>query len=255
MPKVVSYNVNGIRAALKKGFAEWLNISDYDIVCVQESKAHLEQIDTALFEHLGYKSFWHSANKKGYSGVGVITKQTPDHIEYGMGDEKYDFEGRVIRVDYGDVSILNIYFPSGSSGDERQAFKMDFLDAIYDYIEKLRATRSRLIVCGDYNICHTEIDIHNPKQNKDTSGFKPEERAWLTKFVDAGFIDSFRLFVTDPHHYSWWSYRANARNNNKGWRIDYLMATDNLKASMNDAKILSDVKHSDHCPVFLDINF
>ena len=255
MPKIVSYNVNGIRAALKKGFAEWLQASDYDIVCVQESKAQLEQIDTALFEHIGYKSFWHSANKKGYSGVGVITKQTPDHIEYGMGDEKYDFEGRVIRVDYGDVSILNIYFPSGSSGDERQAFKMDFLDAIYDYIEKLRATRSRLIVCGDYNICHTEIDIHNPKQNKDTSGFKPEERAWLTKFVDAGFIDSFRHFVTDPHHYSWWSYRANARNNNKGWRIDYLMATDNLKPSMNDAKILSDVKHSDHCPVFLDINF
>ena len=255
MPKVVSYNVNGIRAALKKGFAEWLQSSDYDIVCVQESKAQPEQIDTALFEHIGYKSYWYSAEKKGYSGVGVITKQTPDHIEYGMGDEKYDFEGRVIRVDYGDVSILNIYFPSGGSGDERQAFKMEFLDAIYDYIETLRATRPKLIVCGDYNICHTEIDIHNPKQNKDTSGFKPEERAWLTKFVDAGFIDSFRHFFTDAHHYSWWSYRANARNNNKGWRIDYLMVTDNLRSSMNDAKILPDVKHSDHCPVFLDINF
>jgi exodeoxyribonuclease-3 len=254
MAKLISYNVNGIRAALKKGFGEWLQGSDYDIVCIQESKAQEAQIDKALLEHLGYESYWVSAEKKGYSGVGVITRIKPDHVEYGMGNDKYDSEGRVIRADFGDTSILNIYYPSGSSGDDRQAFKMEFLDDIYDYIQELKKKIPNLIVCGDYNICHTEIDIHNPKQNKDTSGFKPEEREWVSKFIDSGFIDSFRTFQPEPHHYSWWSYRANARNNNKGWRIDYFMVAEPLKDQMNGAKILPDVKHSDHCPIYLDIN-
>lgn len=254
MPKVISYNVNGIRAALKKGFADWLKTSDYDIVCVQESKAQMGQIDTALFQYLGYHSHWVCAQKKGYSGVGILSKRKPDHVEYGMGNPKYDNEGRIIRADFGALSILNIYFPSGSSGPERQAYKMEFLDDIYDYIQTLLKTRPNLIVCGDYNICHTEIDIHNPNQNKDTSGFKPEERAWISKFLEAGFIDSFRHFEPEPHHYSWWSYRANARTNNKGWRIDYHMVSQNLSENLREAKILPEVKHSDHCPVFLDIN-
>ncbi|NPA44336.1 MAG: exodeoxyribonuclease III [Chlorobi bacterium] len=255
MKKIISYNVNGIRAALKKGFAEWLKEENPDIVCIQETKAQPEQIDSELFEKLGYKSYWFSAQKKGYSGVGILSKIKPDHVEYGMGIEKYDNEGRFIRADFGDVSVISVYHPSGSSGDLRQAFKMQWLIDFQEYVNELKKTRKKLIISGDYNICRLWIDIHNPTKQQKTSGFLPEERDWFQSFVDDGFIDSFRKFNQEPHNYSWWSYRANARNNNKGWRIDYHMISEDLNDSIKDASILPDVKHSDHCPVVVIADF
>ena len=255
MKKIISYNVNGIREALKKGFAEWLQDENPDIVCIQETKAQPEQIDSTLFEELGYKSYWFSAQKKGYSGVGIMSKTEPDHVEYGMGIEKYDNEGRFIRADFGDVSIISVYHPSGSSGDLRQAFKMQWLTDFQEYIKELKKTRKKIIISGDYNICRLWIDIHNPQKQQKTSGFLPEERDWFQSFVDDGFIDSFRKFNDAEHQYSWWSYRANARNNNKGWRIDYHMVSEEFNENIKDASILPDVKHSDHCPVVVIADF
>ncbi len=251
--EIISYNVNGIRAALRKGFAEWLKEASPDVICLQETKARPEQVPTEVLEHLGYHHNWVSAEKKGYSGVATFSKLKPSNVVAGCGIEKIDFEGRVIRTDFDDLTIINTYFPSGSSGDIRQAFKMEFLADYYNWIADLRKEVKNLIVVGDYNICHTEIDIHNPKQNANTSGFLPEEREWMTKYFDSGMIDTFRHFQPNPHHYSWWSYRANARNNNKGWRIDYIAASESLKERLADAKILPDVKHSDHCPIYLKL--
>ena len=255
MKKIISYNVNGIRAAVKKGFLEWLKEVDADIICIQESKAQLEQIPVLEFEVLGYKNYWFSAKKKGYSGVGILTKQEPDKIIYGMDIQKYDDEGRFLRVDIGDVSIASIYHPSGSSGDERQAFKMQWLDDFHKYINELKKTNPKLILCGDYNICHKPIDIHDPVRNAKSSGFLPEEREWIGKFIDSGFIDSFRFFNEEAHQYSWWSYRANARANNKGWRIDYNMVSENMKDNLKNALILPEAYHSDHCPIVVEIDF
>lgn len=253
MAVIVTYNVNGIRAAMTKGFMEWLKETDPDVVCLQEVKAEKEQIDPALFEQAGYKYYWHSAKKKGYSGVAILTKREPDHVQIGCGIEKYDDEGRVIRADYGDVSVMSVYMPSGSSGDERQAFKMEWLKDFQQYIDDLKKHRPNLVICGDYNICHKEIDIHNPKSNANTSGFLPEEREWLEGFVQSGFVDSFRHFNPDPHHYTWWSFRANARAKNLGWRIDYGMVTDPLKDRLKRAAILPQARHSDHCPMLLEL--
>ncbi|MEM7161760.1 MAG: exodeoxyribonuclease III [Bacteroidota bacterium] len=252
--KIISYNVNGIRAALKKDWANWLKSTKADIVCIQETKAMKEQVEFDEVLSLGYKDYWFSAEKKGYSGVLILSKQEPDNVEIGINIEKYDREGRVIRTDYGDLSIMNVYMPSGSSGDERQAFKMEWLDDFYEYIASLRDSRKKLIISGDYNICHKAIDIHNPVSNKNSSGFLPEERAWMDKFTESGFIDSFRHFNQDPHNYSWWSYRAGARKKNLGWRIDYIMATQNLKSQLKRSGILSQAIHSDHCPIFLEIS-
>jgi exodeoxyribonuclease-3 len=253
--KIFSYNVNGIRAALKKGLSDWMQQVDPDILCIQETKAQPEQIDTAEFEAMGYNCYWYSAQKKGYSGVGILSKEKPDHVEYGMGIEKYDNEGRFLRADFGDVSVISVYHPSGSSGDERQAFKIQWLSDFQDYIKKLEKTRNKLIIAGDYNICRLWIDIHNPEKQQKTSGFLPEEREWFQGFVDAGFIDSFRQFNEDPHNYSWWSYRAGARARNKGWRIDYHMVTENLKDKLVAAAIHPEAMQSDHCPVRVDIDF
>ncbi|MCL4161088.1 UNVERIFIED_CONTAM: hypothetical protein GTU68_044740 [Idotea baltica] len=251
--KIISYNVNGIRAALKKDFIKWLEDENPDVLCLQELKALPEQIDPAVFEELGYKLYWEPAQKKGYSGVAIFTKQTPLHVERGCGNELYDFEGRVIRADYENFSVMSVYMPSGTSGDIRQEFKYDWLDFFYDYVHQLRKTHPNLIISGDYNIAHEAIDIHNPVSNKKSSGFLPEERAWLTKYIDSGFIDTFRHFNPDPHHYSWWSYRANSRANNKGWRIDYHMATSPMAPRLVSARILPEAVHSDHCPILLEI--
>jgi len=251
--KIVSYNVNGIRAALKKGFAEWLEAGDFDVVCVQETKAHPEQVDTTVFDELGYHHNWVSAQKKGYSGVVIFSKKKPDNIVEGCGVEEFDCEGRVIRADFGDLTVVNIYFPSGTTGGVRQEMKYRFLDHIYEWVEALRRERPKLIILGDYNIAHTEMDIHNPKSNKKSSGFLPEEREWMTKWFANGFADSFRQLNPEQVQYSWWSYRANARNNNKGWRIDYISVTENLKAQLTHAQQLTEVKHSDHCPVLLEL--
>ncbi|MEL6638229.1 MAG: exodeoxyribonuclease III [Bacteroidota bacterium] len=251
--QIVSYNVNGIRAALKKGFDEWLAAHRYDIVCLQETKAHREQVDVESIEKLGYHHHWFSAEKKGYSSVATFSLREPDQVVKGCGIEKYDREGRILRSDFGDWSVLNCYFPSGTSGEERQNFKYDFLDDFYTWIEALKRERPQLIIVGDYNIAHTEIDIHNPKSNKNTSGFLPKERAWMTKWLESGFTDAFRHANADLVEYSWWSYRAGARAKNKGWRIDYQSVSDNLKEQIVAARQLTDVVHSDHCPVWMEI--
>ena len=253
MPTILTYNINGIRAALKKDLNGWLAVTDADIVCLQEIKAKPEQFDQQVFNKIGYKCYINSAEKPGYSGVAILSKTPPKHIEYGCGIEKIDFEGRVIRADYDNLSVMSVYFPSGSSGDLRQAFKMEFLDQFSSYINTLKKTIPNLIISGDYNICHTSIDIHNPTRNKNTSGFLPEEREWISKFIDSGFIDSFRHLNKEPHHYSWWSYRANARAKNLGWRIDYNMISTPLLPTLKRSQILPVARHSDHCPVLVQL--
>ncbi len=255
MLKIISYNLNGIRAAMTKGLAEWIKADNADIYCFQETKAQPDQIPQADFEALGYHSYWFSAVKKGYSGVGILSKIKPDHVEYGMGIQKYDDEGRVIRADFGDTSVISVYHPSGSSGEERQAFKMIWLEDFLQYIENLKKTRAKLIISGDYNICHTAIDIHDPVRNATSSGFLPEEREWVSKFLAHNHIDTYRYLNPDARkEYTWWSFRSGARGKNLGWRIDYHMVTENLKPRLKSAGILMDVVHSDHCPLYVTLD-
>jgi exodeoxyribonuclease-3 len=252
--RIISYNVNGIRAAMKKGLVEWLETDPADVICFQEVKAHRENIDFKAFEDLGFHDYWFPAEKKGYSGVAIFSKQKADQVMLGSNMPQSDAEGRVIGIDLGDVTIINAYFPSGTSGDERQQYKYQWLDEFQQYLNELRTQRPNLILCGDYNIAHREIDIHDPKGNKKSSGFLPEERAWMDQFLATGFVDTFRHFHQDPHHYSWWSQRfPSVRLQNKGWRIDYISVTSPLLDRLESALILPDVKHSDHCPVFLSI--
>ena len=255
MKSILSYNVNGIRSAVGKGLIGFLSEIDPDIICFQETKAQSGQMHEAEFMQLGYHINAFSAVKKGYSGVAIFSKQKPDHVEYGMGIDKYDTEGRVIRADFGDFSVISAYFPSGTMGDVRQAFKMEFLFDFQNYLTELRKTRNKLIISGDYNICRLWIDIHNPEKQQGTSGFLPEEREWFANFVADGYLDSFRAINQEKHQYSWWSYRAGARQNNKGWRIDYHMLTNNLSDKILDAKIMQEVIHSDHCPVWVNLDF
>ncbi|MFA7116302.1 MAG: exodeoxyribonuclease III [Bacteroidales bacterium] len=249
--KIISYNVNGIRAAIKKDFIGWMQKTQPDVLCLQETKLQENQYPFELFEEIGYKSYLFCAEKKGYSGVAIITKLEPDHIEKGIGIEKYDKEGRFIRADFGDVSVASIYHPAGVSGEERQAFKMQWLDDYLNYVQKLRKIRPNLVLCGDYNIAHEEIDIHDPIRNSKNSGFLPEEREWVTKFLAHGFLDTYRMLYPTTQKYSWWSYRARARANNKGWRLDYCITTDTLRNKIKKAEILNEAVHSDHCPVVL----
>ena len=252
--KIISYNLNGIRAATTKGFINWLEEESPDVICIQETKAQIDQMPTFELNSIGYDCYYFSAQKKGYSGVAILTKTKPDQVTYGMGIEKYDNEGRFIRADYGDLSIISVYHPSGTSGEERQDFKMQWLTDFQNYIHELSKTRKELIICGDYNICHREIDIHDPKGNAKNSGFLPEEREWMEGFIRSGYTDSFRyLYPETKDKYSWWSYRHNSRAKNKGWRIDYCMVSDKIKDRIIAADILSEVKHSDHCPVSLTL--
>jgi len=254
--KIITYNVNGIRAALSKNWLDWLKATQADVVCLQEIKASPDQlVDLHLLEELGYQHYWYPAEKKGYSGTAIFTKITPIHVEYGCGLPDYDREGRVIRADFEHCSVLSTYFPSGSSGDDRQAFKYQFLSDFQLYINDLKNTLPNLVICGDYNICHKPIDIHNPKSNANSSGFLPEEREWMENFIQSGFVDSFRHFNEEPHHYTWWSYRAGARSKNLGWRIDYTLVSESLKVNLKRAAILPDAKHSDHCPVLVELAF
>jgi exodeoxyribonuclease-3 len=252
--RIITYNVNGIRAAIKKGFVDWLATDPADVICLQEIKAHPENVDGSLVEQLGYHQYWYPARKRGYSGVAVFTKTAPLKVYYGNGNTQSDEEGRLIRLDFPRFSLINAYFPSGTTGEIRQCYKYLWLEQFMGYLSELRREVPRLIVCGDYNICHKAIDIHDPIRNKNSSGFLPEERRWMDEFFAAGFVDTFRHFNTEPHQYSWWSYRANARNNNKGWRIDYINATEPLKDQLRSARILPEVRHSDHCPVYLELN-
>ncbi len=254
MKRILSYNVNGIRAAIKKDFLSWLQSEDPDIVCIQETKAQVGQMSEEEFEKLGYHFYSYSAKKPGYSGVAILTKEKPHHVEMGMANAKYDVEGRVIRADFADFSVISAYFPSGTTGGPRQDYKMDFLADFTAYLNGLRESLPNLVISGDYNICRLWIDIHNPEKQQKTSGFLPEEREWFQQFVDQGYVDSFREIVSEPHHYSWWSYRAGARGKNKGWRIDYNMVTEPLKDKIHSAGILPEVVHSDHCPVWLELD-
>lgn len=251
--KIITYNVNGLRAAVTKGLINWIQEEQPDVVCIQETKLQPDQFPAEVFTEAGYKAYLFSAQKKGYSGVAILTKREPDHIEYGMGIEKYDNEGRFIRADYGDLSIVSVYHPSGTSGDERQDFKMEWLEDFQRYVEELRKSRPNLILCGDYNICHEPIDIHDPKGNAKNSGFLPEEREWMSRFLDAGYIDTFRYLHPDKQQYTWWSYRFNSRAKNKGWRIDYCMVTEQMKPMIKEAYIINEAIHSDHCPAVLEI--
>lgn len=252
--RIISYNVNGIRAAITKGFIDWLQQANPDVICLQEIKANEDQIPTEEITKAGYPfQYYFSAQKKGYSGVAILCKTKPNHIEIGAGIEHMDFEGRVIRVDFDTVSVMSLYLPSGTNMD-RLDYKFMFMDHFQSYINELKVAIPNLVICGDYNICHEAIDIHNPVQNKNTSGFLPEERAWIDKFMNSGFIDTFRHFNKEPHNYSWWSYRAGARGNNKGWRLDYCLANESLKDRLTRALILSEAVHSDHCPVLLEID-
>ena len=252
--KVISYNVNGIRAAFTKDFLGWLKIADPDVICIQESKAGNDQIDIESLEKIGYKSYWHSAQRKGYSGVGIASKTEPLHVEYGCGIEHYDSEGRVMRADFDGFSVISVYVPSASN-IERLEFKMQFCEDFLVYINDLRKTVPNLIICGDFNICHKAIDIHNPEGLKNTSGFLPMEREWMTKFIDeCELIDSFRFFNDQPDNYSWWSYRQNSRERNKGWRLDYNFVSYTLKEKLSRAVILKEAVHSDHCPVLVELH-
>lgn len=250
--KILSYNVNGIRAALNKGFATWLKATQTDVICLQETKALEEQVDTQFLSELGYHHYWFSAQKKGYSGVAIFTKHKPQHIAYGSGIDHMDYEGRILRVDFEAFSVMSLYLPSGTNPD-RLSYKFKFMDEFREYVDQLKQEHPNIIICGDYNICHQAIDIHDPIRNKTVSGFLPEERAWLDQFLKSGFIDSFRHLNPEPHHYSWWSYRANARNNNKGWRIDYALVSEPLQSSIHKSYLLPQAKHSDHCPVGIEL--
>jgi exodeoxyribonuclease-3 len=231
--RIISYNVNGIRSAIKKGFIDWLKTDPADVICLQEVKAEKEQLDFAAIEALGFETFWFTAEKKGYSGVAVFTKIKPTFVQHGNGIMQSDAEGRVLRVDFGDITLINAYFPSGTSGDERQTYKYQWLDEFYEYLDVLRKERPKLIICGDYNIAHKEIDIHSPKTNKKSSGFLPEERAWMDKFYENGYVDTLRVFRPEPHQYSWWSARfPSVRAQNKGWRIDYISVTEPLRNAL-----------------------
>jgi len=253
--RIISYNVNGIRAAIKKGFIDWLKTDPADVICLQETKATEHDLDLEEIQKLGYYDYWFSAVKKGYSGVAVFTKIKPDNVIKGNGHAASDDEGRVIQLQFGNLLLINAYFPSGTSGVERQGFKMKWLAELMTYLKTTRKKHNKIILCGDYNIAHNEIDIHDPKGNKNSTGFLPEERKWMDEFFAAGWIDTFRTIHAEPHRYSWWSQRfPSVRLNNKGWRIDYINVTDTLKSAIQDAEIYPDIKHSDHCPVYLKLS-
>jgi exodeoxyribonuclease-3 len=253
--KIYSWNVNGIRAVQKKGFIEWVKQESPDVLCLQETKANQDQLDDELINIEGYKSYFNSAERKGYSGVAVYTKEEPLSVDYGLGIDKFDSEGRVIICEYPAFTLLNIYFPNGQKDDERLNYKMEFYDAVLEYCNNEVSKGKKLVVSGDYNTAHNEIDLKNPKANSTRSGFLPIERAWVDKFIANGYIDTFRYLNPETVKYSWWSYRFNARKNNAGWRIDYHFVSENFKTQIKDTEILNDVLGSDHCPVVLELDF
>jgi exodeoxyribonuclease-3 len=250
--KIISWNVNGIRAAEKKGFVEWVENSNADIICIQETKAHPEQLGEDLLNINGYKSYFESAEKKGYSGVAIYTKHEPLEIK-NMGIKEFDNEGRFIAAKFSDFTLINAYFPNSQEKGKRLDYKLEFLDAMLKYANTLVNNGENVIICGDYNIAHEEIDLARPKQNTENPGFLPEERAWMTKFLNSGYIDTFRHFYPEEVKYSWWSYRARARENNVGWRIDYHCINQKFIDKVEEVDILTDVLGSDHCPVYIKL--
>lgn len=252
--KLASWNVNGIRAASKKGFFDWLETYSPDIVGIQETKISKDQLTASLAQPPGYKSYFSHAEKRGYSGVALYTKQEPDLVEYGLGIPRFDQEGRTVIAHFGDLVLYNIYYPNGKASDIRLQYKMDFYDAFLKHALKMKKKGKQILVCGDFNTAHKAIDLARPKDNEKLSGFLPQERAWMDEFVSSGFVDTFRHFSDKPDNYSWWHMRTRARERNVGWRIDYFFASQNLLPKLKEADIQSDILGSDHCPVRLTIS-
>jgi exodeoxyribonuclease-3 len=251
---IYSWNVNGIRAVAKKGFLDWIDEEEPDILCLQEIRIQPEQIANKLENIPGYHSYFNCGEKKGYSGVALYTKDDPQKVEFGLGIDRFDQEGRVLTAYYEDFTLINIYFPNGRSDKERLEYKLDFYDAVFDYCEDLRAKRQKILVCGDYNTAHKPIDLKNPDANKKKSGFLKIEREWLDKLIDNGYVETFRYFHPEEVKYSWWSYRTRARERNAGWRIDYHFVTEDLMTDVINADVLTEVMGSDHCPVLLELD-
>lgn len=251
--KILSYNLNGLRAAMKKGLVDFVKDKNPDIVCFQETKCQPEQVSLEEFTEMGYTPYWHSAEKKGYSGVLTLSKQEASSVDVGMKNKIFDIEGRVLRTDINGWSIFNCYFPSGSSGEERHAFKLKFLEAFQPFIDEIKKENKKIIILGDYNIVHTEKDIHNPQRKDKPSGYRPEEREWMEKFFNSGFVDSYRHLNPEKIEYSWWSYRAGSRDKDKGWRIDYIAVSEEQKDSIKSFQHFKDDKQSDHCGLIAEI--
>ncbi|WP_027340434.1 exodeoxyribonuclease III [Halonatronum saccharophilum] len=251
--KIYSWNVNGIRAVKKKGFLDWVEDENPDILCLQEIRIQPDQIDDDLKEIDGYYSYFNYGERKGYSGVALYSKQEPLEVSNGIGIERFDREGRLITAHYPDFTLVGVYFPNGRSSEERLKYKLDFHEAILDYCEELREEGKEVILCGDYNIAHKSIDLNNPEANENKSGFLPIERAWIDKVLDKGYLDTFRLYHPGEVKYSWWSYRTRARSRNAGWRIDYHFVSEGLKERVKDADVLTQVMGSDHCPVVIEV--
>jgi exodeoxyribonuclease-3 len=251
--KLISWNVNGIRACDKAGFLDWLKREGADVVCLQETKANRDQLHAFLLRPEGYETYWHSAQKPGYSGVAIYTRQAPLSVKEGMGIEKYDSEGRVLLAEYPDFTLINAYFPNSQRDHARLPYKLAFCRDMLRLCEELRSRGRKVIVCGDFNIAHTEIDLRNPKSNANNAGFLPQERAWMTEYIQAGYLDTFRQFTPDPGHYTWWSYRPGVREKNVGWRLDYFFAGRELAGRLRKAEIHPHVRGSDHCPVSLEL--
>ncbi len=253
--KLLCWNVNGLRAIAKKGFLEWMFNESPDILTVQEIKAQMDQLEPELLEPNGYYSTFNPAERKGYSGVATFSKKKPLNVEIGLGDSRFDNEGRVILSDHGDFLLYNIYFPNGGMNDERLQYKLMFYDAILIHFNNLKSQGKKIVICGDYNTAHKEIDLARPKENRNTSGFMPIECAWLDKLTSCGFVDTFRMFNQEAGQYTWWDMKARARDRNVGWRIDYFFVSDNLVPHIKNAWIMPDVQGSDHCPIGLELQF
>ena len=251
--KLISWNVNGIRAAYKKGLVDWISQEQPDILCLQETKAQIEQLPKDLVNIDGYNCYFESAERKGYSGVAIYSKIEPVKIVNGFGKKKFDAEGRVLQADYKKFSLFNVYFPNGKASPERLAFKMDFYEAFLKHINKFKDDGVNVVVCGDVNTAHKEIDLARPKDNEKVSGFLPEERAWIDKLLKHGYLDTFRMFSDKPDKYTWWDMKSRARDRNVGWRIDYFYASESMRKIIKSADILADVMGSDHCPISLEL--
>jgi len=253
--KLISWNVNGIRAIAKKGFTEWLEKESPDILCLQETKAWEDQLDDSLLNINGYTSFFNQAEKKGYSGVAVYTKEKPLHVQKGLGIPEFDMEGRVLILEYKNFTLFNVYYPNGKKNAERLKYKLNFYDAFQNVCEMMLKEGKKIAICGDVNTAHKEIDLARPKENSNVSGFLPEERAWIDRFLNAGFIDTLRIFNQNTEVYTWWDMVSRARERNVGWRIDYFFISENLRNKITNAYTMPDVMGSDHCPVGIELKF
>jgi exodeoxyribonuclease III len=253
--KILTWNVNGIRAAGRTGFLDWFEREGADIVCLQEIKATPEQLDEPLKNPSNYHSFWHPAQKPGYSGVALFSKKEPLRIQVGIGVDEIDAEGRVLLAEYSDFVLINTYFPNSQRDHKRLNYKLSFCSRILEYCDRLKSQGKNIILCGDLNIAHKEIDLKNPKSNVNNAGFLPEERAWMDQFINNGYTDSFREFVKEPGHYTWWSYRPGVREKNIGWRLDYFITNNEFKDRLKSVGHHPYVKGSDHCPVELRLDF